>query len=135
MRAKILKSAACATILAFAWSHAAFAQSSAGNNLYRPKQGLFLIEPIDPAMQTLPNSNGIDILYLYFNLVWPWIIGCAAGFAVLQAMVGGFMMMMSGGDSGLREQGQSKLLWAIAGMLLVAFSGFILRVLNPTFFR
>lgn len=126
---------------AVAWVAAAIAAAvtaipaaAAQGNLYRPRQGLFLIEPIDPSLQTLPNGVGLEIFFLYFNIVWPWLIGSAAGFAVLQAMIGGFMMMMSGGDSSLREQGQSKLLWALAGMLIVAFAGFILRVLNPLFY-
>jgi hypothetical protein len=109
--------------------------ATAQGNVFRPKQGLYLIEPIDPSLQTLPNMNGIDIFFAYFNVIWPWLIGSAAGFAVLQGMVGGFMMMMSGGDSGMRGEGQAKLQWAILGMLLIAFSGFLLRVINPLFFR
>ncbi len=121
-----------------------------GRNMVRPRRnGIILIEPIergspllervDPndansAMQ-LPTSPGIKVVFDYFNMAWPWLLGVAAGFAVLQALVGGIQIMLSGGDSGKREAGQTRLLWALAGMLLVGLSGFILRTLNPLFYQ
>lgn len=85
-------------------------------------------------LQALPQQPGIQIFFTYFNLVWPWILGIAAGIAVLQALVGGIQIMLSGGSE-QRNAGQTRLMWALGGLVLVALSGFILRMLNPLFYR
>lgn len=94
-----------------------------------------LLQPPDDATYTLPSEPGLGTFFTYFNLAWPWIIGTAAGIAVLQALIGGMQMMLSGGDSGKTEEGKSKLMWAIAGLLLIGLSGVILETINPLFYR
>jgi hypothetical protein len=42
--------------------------------------------------------------------------------------------MISGSDSGMREGGKTKIMWSLAGMLMVGLAGFILRSLNSTFY-
>lgn len=79
-------------------------------------------------------SPGIGIFFDYFNRSWPWIIGVAAGIAVLQAMIGGIQIMISGGSE-QRSAGQTRLTWALAGLVLIALTGFILRLLNPLFYQ
>ncbi len=93
-----------------------------------------LLQPPDDATYTLEAEPGLGTFFTYFNLIWPWIIGCAAGIAVLQCLIGGMQMMMSGGDSGKREEGKTKLMWAIAGLLLIGLSGVILETINPLFY-
>jgi hypothetical protein len=43
-------------------------------------------------------------------------------------------VMLSGSDSGMRENGKGKIMWALAGLLMVGLAGFILRSLNPIFY-
>ncbi len=81
------------------------------------------------------NGSGIQLFINYFNCMWPWLLSIAGGMAVLNGVIGGTMMMMSGGDSGLQSQGKQKLMYSIVGLLIVMLSGTILRTLNADFFK
>lgn len=116
----------------FTVSAVAYAQ---GGNLERLNRPLRLLQPLDDATAALQPQPGIQIFFDYFNLSWPWLLGTAAGFAVLQALCGGIQMTMSGGDATKRGAGRERLLWAIAGLLMIVFAGMILRTLNPLFYR
>ena len=43
--------------------------------------------------------------------------------------------MLSGSDAGARGAGKERLMWALAGLLMIGLSGMILEILNPLFFR
>lgn len=108
--------------------------------LWRPQRGVCLMQPLDaPATgnggtTNIPITAGIGVFYHYFGIAWPWLIGTAAGIAVLQALAGGIQIMLSGGSE-QRSAGQSRLTWALAGLLLVGLTAVILRLLNPIFYR
>ncbi len=106
----------------------------AARPLATPPSNINLMQPLDDTTTSLAPEPGINIFFRYFNLSWPWILGVAAGIAVLQAIIGGLQIMLSGGSE-QKSAGQSRLTWALAGLALVALAGFILRVLNPIFFR
>ena len=111
--------------------------SSQGNlrPLFRPKKDLTLLQsPDDVQGKTLSPSPGIGIFFTYFNLAWPWVRGIAAGIAILWALIGAIEIMISGNDTGLREDGKGRIMWALAGLLLIGLAGFILNTLNPNFF-
>ncbi len=101
--------------------------------LSRPNSPLILLQSPN-GVSSLNPSSGILIFFDYFNLMWPWVLGIAAGIGVLQALMGASDIMTSGSDSGKRENGKNKILWALAGLLMVGFAGTILRFLNPNFF-
>lgn len=96
---------------------------------------LILLQPLDDATPYLEPQPDIAIFFTYFNTAWPWVLGVAAGIGVLQALVGGVEMMLSGTDTGMREGGKTKIMWALAGLLMVGLAGFILRSLNPLFYN
>jgi hypothetical protein len=103
-----------------------------------PPADLPLLQPLDDRTNSLSTQNANDALEAfinYFNLSWPWVIGTAAGIAVLQALVGGIQIMLSGGDGGAREEGKNRMTWALAGLLMIGLSGMILEILNPIYFR
>lgn len=113
-----------------------------GKNLIRRRTGIYLLEPLfnqgNPEIPDATNvqaQQGIDIIYKYFRASWPYISGVATGIGVLQALIGGIEIMLSGGDSGRRQSGITRLLWSIGGLMLILLTGFILRVLNPLFYR
>lgn len=110
----------------------AAAQEGQGNLFMPNNRPLQLLQPLGQTdqYQAMP---GISIAFAYFNDAWPWIIGVAAGIAVLQALVGGVQIMMSG-SSEKAEEGKTRLMWALAGLLMIAFAGFALRLLNNVFF-
>jgi|GEM_PF-4128839 len=101
--------------------------------LLRGNGNTILLEPVGGATTIAP-APGIDPFFIYFNMLWPWIIGIASGIAVLQALIGGIQIMLSGGDSGKREEGKNRLLWALAGLLMISLSGLIMATLNASFY-
>jgi heme A synthase len=103
----------------------------AADNLIRPGDAdLQLLEPLDGGANTIAPSPGIDVIFTYFNRSWPWLLGVAAGIAVLQAIIGGIEVM-----SNQKDRGKIRLQWAIGGLLIVVFAGMILRTLNPIFYQ
>lgn len=97
-----------------------------GNNDIR------LMQPLDDSTESLPvSSTPLEVFFTYFNMSWPWLLGVASGIAVLQAVWGGILIMTSWDQDG----GKEKIQWALGGMVMIALAGFILRFLNPIFFR
>lgn len=109
------------------------AQAQQDAPLLIPSRGIHLLESPNPGVQELPAMPGIQIVFAYFNLLWPWILGIAAGVAVLQALVGGVQIMFAGSNE-KAEEGKARLIWSLAGLLLTFFAGFVLRLINGLFF-
>lgn len=101
---------------------------------FAPPSNIQLLQPLDGSTSSLPPVAGIQMIFIYFNISWPWVLGSAAGIAVLWALVGGIEIMMSGSNTGMQESGKGRLMWALAGLLLIGLAGFILTTLNPLFY-
>jgi hypothetical protein len=98
------------------------------------QQGVRLLEPIG-GVASIPTGGGpLQTFYTYFNLLWPWLIGTAAGVAVLMAVIAGLQIIMSGGDQGKRSEGVDRLRTAIIGLIVLVLAGMLLRTLNPSFY-
>jgi len=122
------------TLLLVLFHDIADAQSSSAPFYFYKDVPINLLQPLDGSSSTsLPAEPGIGILYTYFNYAWPWVIGSAAGIGVLQALVGGIQIMLSGGKAG-KDEGKTRLQWALAGLLMVGLAGLILETLNPLFY-
>lgn len=94
---------------------------------------ILLLQPLDDETKNLNVSpEPLQVFFDYFNMSWPWLLGVASGIAVLQAIYGGVLIMLSGGDI---DEGKTKIQWALGGMVMIALAGFILRFLNPTFYQ
>jgi hypothetical protein len=104
-------------------------------NLVINESNLNLLQPLDDQTTSLQSSPGIQIFFDYFNIGWPWLLGTAAGIAVFWALFGGLEVILSGGDTGKRQTGMDRLLWALAGLIIIACAGLILRTLNPLFYK
>lgn len=117
------------------WLHVPAAFLAAPSWLRPPATKLQLIQPLDTTATstTITYAPGVQIFLIYFNKVWPWVATVAAGIAVLQGLIGGMMILTSGGGEG-RQKGIEKLTAAAVGILLIGFFGFILRFLNSYFF-
>lgn len=115
------------------------AQSSASSSGLPPDECdgvICLMEPLPGGMDKItPCGTPLGTFFLYFNKLWPWLIGSAAGLAVLMAIVGGLQVIMSGGDPGKRQEGTGRLQQALLGLLMLIFAGLILRILNPSFYK
>src|SRR3989338_1580169 len=65
------------------WTIPVFAQ-----DLIQGPKPLLLLQPLGNTRSIAP-SGGLTMFYQYFNSSFPWLIGVAAGIAVLQTLRGG----------------------------------------------
>ena len=110
------------------------AGSSRASTLIFPQATpLRLLQPLDDSTYEIAPQAGINIIFEYYRISAPWLLGTAAGFAILQGVVAGVQIMYGGGPESV-ENGKTRFTWALAGLLLVGLAGVILRILNPTFY-
>ena len=77
---------------------------------------------------------GVGTVINYFADISGWLFEVAVGFCILWILIGTYFIMVSGSDSGKRGTGKTMITWAIIGLLIINFAGFILRTLNNIFF-
>lgn len=104
-----------------------------GSNLVIEPKPIKLLQPFSNSLTEVSPQAGIDTFFAYFNAAWPFLIGTAAGIAVLQVLVAGVQIMISKGQE-QKTAGEERLMWAIAGLIMLILAGFILRTLNPLFY-
>ena len=105
-----------------------------GGDLPQRQGGINLLAPLGN-QTNIAVQKGFGTFLTYFNDAGTWLIYVAMGLCVLWVLLGGFMIMLSGADSGLRSKGIGHMRWAITGLVILAFAGFILRTLNSMFFK
>lgn len=96
--------------------------------------GINLLAPLGN-QTNLAVQSGFGTFLAYFNDAATWLVYVAMGICVLWVLLGGFMIMLSGADSGQRSKGIGHMRWAITGIVILLFAGFILRTLNSMFFK
>ncbi len=121
---RLLSTSALALLTAVSTFSAAMRVSAQPNTIR-------LLEPVNPSLREITPQPGLSMFYQYFNATWPWVLGSAAGIAVLWALIGGIQIMLSGDNTGMRSDGTNRLLWALAGLLIIGLAGVILSTLNP----
>jgi hypothetical protein len=102
---------------------------------FAQQKGIPLLEPVGNVKEIPNGLQGLGAVFFYFNLLWPWLLGVAGGMCVLMTVMGGIQIILSGGDPGKREEGTSRFLWSLAGLLVIIFAGLVLRTLNPSFYK
>lgn len=109
------------------------AQAAGGGNTC-PNGTIRLLQPIDGkiCMEIDPNWGALGAFKVYFNLLYPWVVGCAAGIAILWGVYGGAMMIVNAGDQGKYEEHKQKLVHALIGIAIIIFSAMILNFIDPT---
>lgn len=120
-----LSVAVCVVLLSAGSAHAAPPDQTAGS--------IELLEPLG-THANVPIGSGYQTFINYFNYSVGWIFQVAVGFTVVWVLIGGFLYMTSGNNQSRRGEAVSRITWAITGLLLVLFTGFILRTLNDIFF-
>ena len=94
-----------------------------------------LLEPIG-GTDSLPTDGApFSTFEAYFNLVYPWVVGTAAGIAVLWGIFGISGIIINAGDQSKRMEGVTKLKAAVIGLIVILLAGVILNTINPTFFK
>ncbi len=97
---------------------------------------LKLLEPLpDGTTELCPSTDPFGVINAYLKPVLPFMIGIAAGIAILMVIIGGLQIILSNGDQGKIGEGKQRITGAILGLLLLVFSGTILYFLNSYFFQ
>jgi hypothetical protein len=88
-------------------------------------------EGINTAIGCIPVTGQNQLL----QFIFPWAIGVAGGTSFLLIIVAGFLIMSSGGDPQKAKAGKELLGAAVAGLVMVIFSVYILDVIGLRIFR
>jgi len=83
-------------------------------------------EEIATAIGCVPIGSEDDL----FGFILGWAIGIAGGIAFVLIIFAGFQIMTSAGDPKRLQAGRELLTSAIAGLMLIIFSTFILRLIG-----
>jgi hypothetical protein len=81
---------------------------------------------IDTAIGCIPFSNTNE----FMGFVLKWAIGVGGGIAFILILVAGFQIITSSGNPERLKAGQELLTSALAGLILIIFSVFILRIIG-----
>ncbi|OGM87253.1 hypothetical protein A2614_02440 [Candidatus Woesebacteria bacterium RIFOXYD1_FULL_40_21] len=83
-------------------------------------------EELDTAIGCIPISDTNALM----GFILTWAIGIGGGIAFLLIIVAGFQIMTSTGNPERLKGGQELLTSAIAGLIMIIFSVFILRIIG-----
>lgn len=108
-----------------------------GGSVPASSQSIQVRGPIQAVLTSRPGAEyqgPFGLLYSYLSLVYGYMSGLIVGVVVLYVVIGGIQMSTSGGDQGKFENGKSRIVKAIVGMILWFTASLILYTINPTFF-
>ena len=80
-------------------------------------------------------QNPFSVLNAYLQPLFPWMMAIAAGLTVLMIIVGGFQIMLAGGEQGGQSAGKDRIKAVLLGLLILLFSAAILNTLNSYYYR
>jgi hypothetical protein len=79
-------------------------------------------------------ESGVGLISNYLTIIYQWLAGIVGGVAVLMIVIGSIQIASGGGDQNNVTEGKTKIMQAIAGLVVLFLSGLILFTINPTFF-
>ena len=79
-------------------------------------------------------KTGIGIISNYLTMIYQWLAGLVGGVAILMIIVGSVQIATGGGDQNNVTEGKTKIMQALAGLVVLFLSGLILYTINPTFY-
>jgi hypothetical protein len=125
-----------ALLIGFLASLLASPTAAAGPCDTATSSGLYLLEPIGnftciPA--DVIDGDAIAVMKFYLSKLLPWMLGLAASVAVLMVAFGGVQIIFAPNQQEA-EKGKQRIIAAIVGLVVLAFSATILQFLNYTFF-
>jgi hypothetical protein len=86
---------------------------------------------VNTAISCIPVSTNNAFL----QFIFPWAIGVAGGTSFVLIVVAGFLIMSSAGDPQKAKAGKELMGAAVAGLLMIIFSVYILDVIGIRIFR
>ena len=94
-------------------------------------EGVPILEPLDGTTDVLPFADEFTFID-YYKTGSDIILSIAFGIAMLWVLFCGAAIMVTGDSS---KEWRGKMIWAIVGLVLLAFAGAVLRFLNSAFFK
>lgn len=96
-----------------------------------------LLEPVGgkSEINVGDSSDPIAGLFEYFNALWGWVLGVAAGMTVAWVLWAGMGIINSGGDQSKFSASVGQMKGALIGLFLLIFIGVILKAINASFFK
>ena len=122
-----------ASQMALATNPPELVQLVADNSNPVKQESVRLLQPVGGG-QDVEIDKGFGTWLNYFDFVGAWLYSIAVGICVLWFLAGGIMIMVSGSNSGLRQTGIDQMKWSMIGLIILTFSGTVLRTLNNLFF-
>jgi hypothetical protein len=96
---------------------------------------ILLIQPLTGGSSSAMSTSGTDLpLFQYITEGLVWLHEVAIGIVILWLVFSGMQIMISGNDQGKRTEAKDHMIAAIIGLLMLFLLGFILSILNPSFF-
>ncbi len=94
-----------------------------------------LVQPLNPTTTSISAAGNNLPIFVYITTGLGWLHEIAVGLVILWLVFSGIMIMISGNDQGKRTEAKEHMVAAIIGLLMLFLLGFILSVLNASFFR
>lgn len=96
------------------------------------RSSVHLLQPLGSSNYITPSGNA---MFDYFTDSLAWLQEVAVGIVILWLVFSGIMIMVSGNDQGKRTQAKEHAVAAIIGLVMLFLFGFILSVINASFFK
>jgi hypothetical protein len=110
------------------------ALASAGSAPPQVQGNINIIQPLTGGTATSSISTSGLPIFQYISDGLAWLHEVAVGIVILWLLFAGFSYMISGNDQSKRSQAKDHVVAAIIGLLMLFLLGFILSVLNASFF-
>lgn len=102
-----------------------------------PASDLCLLAGTPGGIMSIPANMvaNLGAFFLYVNEgFWSWAFATVIGIAILNGVFGAFQIAASNGNQGSVDAGKARILWSIAGVLILLLAGTILHFINPVGF-
>jgi hypothetical protein len=94
-----------------------------------------LLIPLPCGTQCIDTAGGpMGLIQTYVRCIYPWVVGTAAGIAVLWTIISGAALIFYAGDDSKRSEAKGWFKNALIGLFIVLFSAMIMNFINPLFF-
>lgn len=80
------------------------------------------------------SKSGIGLLFLYIGILYRWVASVIGIVAVFYIIYGGIKISTAGDNTAAVDEAKTKIIQAIAGLILLFISAVVLYTINPNFF-
>ena len=94
-----------------------------------------LLVPLPCGTTCIDTGGGpMGLIQAYVRCIYPWVVGTAAGIAVLWTILSGAALILYAGNDSKRSEAKGWFTSSLIGLFIVLFSAMIMNFINPLFF-